>query len=871
MDLLERDYYLDQLSGLLHMAMAGQGRTVLISGEAGIGKTTLVEQFVNQSCGAVRQLWGACEALFTPRPLGPLYDIAAQLHGNLITLMGRETERSALFFALLEEFQKSSGPTIVVFEDVHWADEATLDLVKYLGRRILHLPVLFLVTYRDNELTLHHPLHSVLGDLPGKAVARLKLIPLSEPAVIELARRADRPADQLYAATGGNPFFVTEVLASDAPGVPLMVRDAVSSRVARLSCEAQSLLELASVVPNRVERWLLEAILGSTTSALEECLSSGMLSLEQKTVAFRHELARQAVESMLSPLRLQTLHSQVLQALLSRGEETSQAARLVHHALGAQDERLVACYAPLAAWQAAAKGAHREAAAQYATALLSASHFSLERQAELLAERGYECYLISQMQEAALAYEQALQIWRELGRVEQIGHTLRRLSRIHWFLGQADRAEEYEKEAIQVLETLPPGTDLAMAYSNRAHLLMLASQTDEAVHWGERAIALAESLGDPETLVHALNNVGSALLDAQDERGQAYLERSLYLALEGGWEDHVSRAYTNLACGHVNNRHYVLAEMSFQRGLAYCLEHDLDTIGLYLRSWLACARFEQGRWDEAAEEATRVLSYYQLPLAAKIPAQAVLGGVRVRRGDPGGMAILNEAHDLAQATGEIKRIAPVASARAEAAWLRGELEQCRIEAQVGYDLARNSREAWRLGELSTWMWRAGSLRQPPEQIAKPYALLIAGDWRGAAALWEQIGCPYEQALALAEGDTAAQQEALALFAQLGAQPALTLMRRRLRQQGVAGIPRGPRLSTRANQAGLTNRQLEVLQLMAENLSNAEIAIRLFTSLKTVDHHVSAVLSKLGVRSRAQAIRVAFLLELLPVREQSSTL
>lgn len=863
MNLLERDHYLDQLSMLLSTATTGNGRTVLISGEAGIGKTALVEQFVSQHCSAARRLWGACEAFFTPRPLGPFYDIATQAQGSLSTLMGSDTERPTLFSAFLDELQKGPLPTVVVFEDVHWADEATLDLIKFLGRRIPHLPVLFLVTYRDNELSLDHPLWSVIGDLPGNAVTRLRLTPLSEEAVTCLAQQAHRSAEQLYAITGGNPFFVTEVLVSDTTGVPLMVRDAVLARITRLSPAARTLLELASVVPSRTERWLLETVLGSAAGAVEECLTSGMLSLDHTTVAFRHELARQAVESMLSPLRQQTLHALVLQTIITHGEDASQAARLVHHALGANDETLVARYAPLAAQQAAAQGAHREAAAHYATALRVADQFPLERQAELLEGRAYECYLTNQIEEAVQARQTALQIWRKLDRSDQVGHTLRWLSRLSWFLGQAGEAEQYAAEAVQLLETLPPDTRLAMAYSNRAQLSMLADNTAEAVRWGERAMALAESLGDTETLVHALTNVGTALLTAQDEQGRVHLERSLQLALERGWEEHVARAYTNLACCAVMSRDYPLAERLFQEGLAYCAEHDLDSWATYMGAWLARARFEQGNWDDAAQEATRVLERHRLPTAVKIPALVILGWVRVRRGDPGSAAFLDEARTLALATGEVQRIVPVAAARAEAAWLGGNQEQCLAEARVGYDLVLTHTYPWKLGELSFWMWRAGGLKSVPGPIAEPFARQIAGDWRRAAALWAQIGCPYEQALALADGDAEAICNALALFERLGAQPAMAMVRQRLRQQGIGGIPRGPRPSTRANQAGLTTRQLEVLRLMAEGLSNAEIASRLFTSPRTVEHHVSAVLAKLGVHSRAQAISATHHLELIP--------
>ena len=865
MDLLERDHCFEQLSMLFRTATTGNGRTVLVSGEAGIGKTALVEQFVSQQCRAARRLWGACEALFTPRPLGPLYDIAAQARGSLSTLMSRDTPRPMVFSALLDELQKSASPSVVVVEDLHWADEATLDLIKFLGRRIPSLAVLFIVTYRDDELSRDHPLWSVVGDLPGKAVARLRLTPLSAQAVMHLAQQAHRPAEQLYAITGGNPFFVTEVLASANSGVPMTVRDAVLARVARLSPAARTLLELASIVPGRTERWLLEAVLGSATSALEECLSSGMLTLDQTTMTFRHELARQAVESTLSPLRRQALHTQVLHALLNHGEDTSQAARLVHHATGAQDEALVVRYAPLAAKQASTQGAHREAAAHYAIALRYADQFPPERQAELFERCAHECYLTGQEEEAMQARQDALRIWRQLDRADKVGHTLRWLSRISWMLGKRGEAEQYAVEAMHLLETLPPSAELAMAYSTRAQLSMLANDNAEAVRWGERAIALAESLGDVETLVHALNNVGTAQLYTQDdEQGRAHLERSLRLALERGWEDHASRAYANLASSAVMTRDYARATRYLQDGIAYCAEHDLDPLGRYMIAWQAHSSFEQGAWEEAAEGATRLLDRYRLPPGVKIPALVVLGRVRVRRGDPGSAAVLDEARTLALTTGELQRVAPVAAARAEAAWLHGNQAQCLAEARVGYDLAlQHEADPWKLGELSIWMWRGGGLSSAPGAIAEPFAREIAGDWRSAAALWAEIGCPYEQALALADGDAPAKLSALALFEQLGAQPALALVRQRMRQQGMQGIPRGPRPSTRTNQAGLTTRQLEVLLLMAEGLSNAEIANRLSTSLKTVDHHVSTVLAKLEVHSRAQAISTAYQLGIIP--------
>jgi DNA-binding CsgD family transcriptional regulator len=874
MELLEREQDFEQLTLLWQKATKGQGYTVLVKGEAGIGKTALVEQFVRELRQPARCLWGACDPLFTPRPLGPLYDMASQAPGVLSALLQRETPRPVLFSTFLDELRNSGNPIVVVIEDVHWADEASLDLIKFLGRRISHLPTLLILTYRDDELGRDHPLRVVLGDLPSTAVARLHLAPLSPTAITQLMRQANqaqRSTQELHAITGGNPFFLTEVLASDASEVPLTVREAVLARVARLSPAGRALLELVSVVPTRTERWLLAPLLESAPLVLEECLSSGMLSLEGATVAFRHELARLAVESTLSPLPKQALHTQVLQSLLTQGVDPSKAARLAHHATGAHDEALITRFAPLAARHAAAQGAHREAAAHYATALDAASALPPEERAALLEARAYECFLTDHMEDAEAAQLAALRIWQQQERPEKVGHTLRWLSRLSWTLGKRTAAEAYADESVQVLEALPAGRELAMAYSNKAQLAMLADDSAEAICWGERAVALAEQGGHIDILVHALNNVGSAQLADQNVQGWEPLERSLQLALEQGFvegfEDHAARAYSNLASSAIRARDYPRARGYLEEGIAYCTEHDLDFGGSYLRAWQARAWFEQGAWEEAAEEASQLLSQYHLSFVAKIPTLLVLGWVRLRRGDPGSAPLLEEAHQLALATREFQRIAPVVAARAEAAWLAGDLERCQTEARAGYDLALAHNNPWALGELSNWLWRAGGLTNPPSALAEPFALEIAGDYQGAAARWAQIGCPYEQALALSEGDADAERQALALFEQLGAQPAAARVRQRMRTQGRTGIPRGPRPTTRANQAGLTNRQLEVLFLLAKGLSNAEIARRLSTSEKTVDHHVSAILAKLDVHSRARAITAASALGLFSPQDR----
>ncbi len=492
MDLLERGEFLAELEKSFGDVASGNGRVVLVSGEAGIGKTSLVEQFAETQKTHGRILWGACDALFTPRPLGPLYDIAHQIHGNLLGLLEDEAPRASIFSAALDELQRPR--TLIVIEDVHWADEATLDLLKFIGRRISRLRSLLVITYRDDEVQADHPLRLVIGDLPRRSVTRVCLPPLSQCAVDQMADRAGKRIEDLHAVTGGNPFFVTEALASNDPGVPVTVSDAVLSRAARLSASARAVLELVSVVPAKAEMWLITETVNAATTAIEECLNAGMLLSDGEAISFRHELARRAIEDSLAAPRRQSLHALVLKALIKRGPE-GQLARIVHHAAKAGDGSAVLEYAPVAARKAAALNAHRESASHYQTALKFSDCLTAGNRAALLENRSYECYLTDQLNEAWQARREALDVWKQLGNKIREGDNLRWMSRLSWFLGHTDEAEAYSVEAVSTLEVLPVSPELAMAYSNRSQLHMLADQTKEAVLWGSRAIELAEKFG----------------------------------------------------------------------------------------------------------------------------------------------------------------------------------------------------------------------------------------------------------------------------------------------------------------------------------------------------------------------------------------
>lgn len=859
MELLERAPVLTELDRLLRLATGGQGSLVFLGGEAGAGKTSVVSHF-SQSIGQTVTLFeGACDALSTPQPLGPVLDIAHALGGELDLLLRRAAPRDQVFRAFLQRVT-GAGAALVIFEDVHWADEATLDLLRYLGRRLALTRTLLIATYRDDEIGAAHPLRVVLGDLATMVgVQRLTVPSLSEAAVRMLAAGSTIDAGDLYRATTGNPFFVTEVLASASQAIPASVRDAVLARASRLSVAGKALIDVAAIIEPPISPRLLATVRGGDLDALEECVAVGMLRPHELDIAFRHDLARQAVLQAMPAWRRQLLHERVLATLIRDGWGADDLAQLAHHAEGAADGEAVLTYAPDAARRAASLRSHREAAAQYARALRWASALRAEQRAELLGAYSYECYLTEQHSDALQARAEALANWRQAGDRRNEGETLRWLSRLHWFLGQQAAAAQAGREAIEVLETLPAGPELAMAYSNQAQLKMLIYDDDAAILWGERAIALAEALGDIATLTHALNNVGTARLHRGDEQGRLLLERSLSLAHQAGLEEHVARALVNLAFSAAVVFDLERAARYLEEGLAYCTEHDLDTWRYYLQGWEAGLYLVRGRWAEAAQKALALLEQPRVAPVTRIVALVVLGRVRARRGDPDAMHALDEALALATSTEELQRLGPVHAARAEAAWLAGDLALVRLEATAVLDLAIRYREAWLAGELAAWNRRGGGQETAPSWIAlaPPFALQIAGRWREAAADWQERGCPYEAALALGDGtDENALRQAIAALEALGARPAAQILAQRLRALGARGIPRGPRPSTRQNAAQLTAREIEVLALAGAGLRNTEIAARLYLSTKTVGHHISAALAKLGAHTRTEAAREA---------------
>jgi DNA-binding CsgD family transcriptional regulator len=859
MHLLEREAELALLDRALGRARAGDGQVVLVGGEAGIGKSTLVERFVDRLGAQDLVLRGYCEPLATPSPLAPLYDIARQMDGAILHLLESSLERVALFSAILDKLRLQGRLVLLVFEDIHWADEATLAFIRYIARRMTGQRLMLVATYRDDEVGHHAMLRALLGALAtGHAVDRMLLRRLSLDAVRTIAQgRTD--AANIHRRTGGNPFFVHEMASQQSHDLPATVRDAVLARVEQLTPQARDFVEFAAIAGAKLEQAMLDSLPFDKQESLAACIAHGLLVQDGESIAFRHAIVRDAIFEALDPLRRRALSRAALTAAIPAATPGRAGyAQLAELAEGAGDSRAVIEYAGAAAAAAAALGAHREAHAQYARLIRFAQTLPAGERAHYRYRHAEECALIDNLDSAIASYAAAADLWKEAGDVLRQGDALARMA---WPLvrnGENDRAEEAVATAIRLLSPLGDTLELGIAYRFQAHLRMLDRDRAEAIRLGEMATAICSRFNDPAAVAAAEIVVGSAKLVFGDDAGRAHIDRAIVLAGNAASERDalLTLAYVNLGTSYGEQYRFDDAERFLNDGIAFARERDLDHHEQYMTSWLAMTRLFQGRLSEAAQLAELVLAHSNVAVISRIMALATLGRVRARRGETGADAVLDEALAYAEATDTLQRLAPVRAARAELAWLSGDADRTRREASAVFDLAASRQHQWHVGELSYWRRQAGDAVAGFPWVAAPYAAHLRDDWRAAAEAWNRLGCPYEQARALSDGDAEAQLQALEIFDGLGAAPAAAALRRRMRAAGSRHVPRGHRASTRQNPFGLTNREIATLRELALGLTNAEIGDKLFISPKTVDHHVSAILAKLGVATRYEAAELA---------------
>jgi DNA-binding CsgD family transcriptional regulator/tetratricopeptide (TPR) repeat protein len=860
--LLERATPWAAMEQALHAARQGRGRLLSLEGEAGIGKTSLALAFVEAKRSEARTYVGGCEHLATPEPLGPLHDIARESRGRFVIAGGGPF---AIFESLLRLLNGGRGPALLLIEDIHWADDSTLDFLRFLVRRIRSAPILAVVTFRNDEATSGTRLAALCADFPRDAHERLVLAPLSMEGVTALATRAGKAAREIYEATGGNPFHVTEFLATGGAGVPLSVRDATLTRAGGLSEQARRVLDCASIFPRRIDEEALRTLCSDGDDAgVRECLRHGMLAVDGDALAFRHELARRAVEAALPPLRRRELHRAALDLLKSRTHTS--AAQLAHHAERAGEIQDLVTFSVAAAAQAAQVGAQRQAVSHLARAIENGVSLPDGERADLLVRQAEAGELSGTFDIALLAIHEAIRLLR--GGVDHLalGNALRIAARLHWFVGEITSSESAAQEALDILRAYPETWQYAQMLSGQSQIDMLRGRTNAAIEHGEAAMAIADRLGRSDIYAHALTNVVTVRCRPRVREGLSEFDLAIAEVRRRQEPDFLPRMCSNRLYVMAHERIHTRFFEYLREGLSAAAARDNAPLETYMRGSHALVLFDLGRLQEALAEAESALQVQQLRGTPLFTAQIVLSRARVRLGLPEGQA-LTEARAIPAATSDVTRMTPIAIADAEAEWLG--LKRTGVREQLRAALAADADQPeavdrfyspWTFAEPALWLAILGEPVPLDDEraayLTSAHRSHIAGDWAAAAQAWQELGCPYEQAIALSQCGETGQREALVIFDRIGAVPAARNLRRAMRASGIRSVPAGPRSARRNDAAGLTPRQREVLTLLANGSSNAEIGKRLGLSEKTVEHHVGAVLAALDAPSRFRAAQIA---------------
>jgi AAA ATPase domain len=699
MALLERGDFLDRLGEFADDAAQGRGRFVLVEGEAGVGKTSLLEAF-RQRRPDLRWWWSGCDGSFTPRPLGPLFEIAFLVGGRLLPLCRDDTDRRELFAAFLAEVAGSDIPTVVVVEDLHWADGATLDWLRYLARRIAGTHAMVVATCRDDAPGRDDVLRAVLGQVvTHDGARRLTLPPLSRGAVRELVGDRGDDAEELYRLTGGVAFYVREVLDAPPGQVPPTVADVVAARTSGLSQQAQQLLAAAAILARPVAAPLIAAVAGvADVDALDECLDSGTLVGGPLTYRFRHELTRLAVEGAVPAHRRSRLHRAALDAL--RASAPRDHARLAHHAeaAGVADEALH--HARLAAADAVALRSNREATAQFRRALRFADGWEPGERAALHEGLATALALQDRWEESARERASALQLRRGLGEPEGISENLRCLARCLWRLCRGEECLRTAREALAAVADRPASAAKAWAHAFHAAVLVEAAPRQEALDAALEALRQAEAAGCVEATAYSLNTLGMVRA-VLGRGGFGDLVRSIELARAQGLDDAVGRGYANLYQVAVDQVRFAEYGWCFADGMRFGRESDMATYTVCLRGSHAMAMLRTGRLADAVASVEDALREPISPVN-RLHLIIPLAAAQLRQGDPQADDVLEEAWQLAGDTGERGWILRVAAVAAEAAWLAGGAER----GSSGSTTTRGTRPrgcvpSWRCGSTGS--------------------------------------------------------------------------------------------------------------------------------------------------------------------------
>lgn len=845
MRLLERDSQLGLLrAAVTRLERDGLGAGIAITGDSGAGKTTLVDA-VRAEVGGARVLRVKCDPLGTPRPLGPFKDLGLDLVGT-----------EALLAEVCEKAYSALGaaPTVLVVEDLHWVDAASVEVLRFLVRRIEAMPLVLLMTWRDVEIGTTHAVRPLLGDIAAlDGLSCLTLPPLSVGAVGELLTGTGLDPARVHAVTGGNPFFVHEIAEEPELPMPASVRDAVLAHIATTHPADLEILQLVATAPDLVGDRVLPT-LGIDLPTLRRLTATTLLDRTSEGIVFRHELARRAIESTIPPGGEARLHARLLAAL--ERLEYCDPAVLTHHAVAAHDSARATAHATAAAEEAIRAGAHTEAVAFYEIALTHLGPAPTMRRAELLLALAFQQYMISRLADAIDSVRRGFPIWQDTGDAAGLAQAHAAVGVYEYYAAQRRRAESHLDRAAEIADGIGARVTFGHARSTRAYLAYLRSDADFA----RECLDQAQSTGAHEELLRLRTLIVDAANDlvCGDEAARTRLFDHMEAARVLGFDELASTAYSNIANLDVEHGRYRAAERVLEESLPFTVERDIPIC----RHWQTAVRSRlqlvKGHWNAALEDAGAVLVDDGMPLAALWP-HLVRALVPLRRGEDAPLDELDRAWALADRLDEPLRRLAVLAALAEVAWTTGRPDP-RVTELAAAELRRCADipgTGWGAGTLAVWLRRLGGAVPDEVRVAQPYRLALDGRAAEAASWWHLAGDPFAEAMSWSDAVAAEDRvRAVTLLDRLGAVGTADRLRVALRRDGEVLVPQRPRGMTRANPGGLTNRQLEVARLIARGLSNSEIAARLYISPKTADHHVSAILTKLGLSGRRAVIAQA---------------